>query len=122
MLLGLATGRRGKVGVRILPTGTTMAAIVGRGFCNLSAMTTLPGIVRHLLGDVLQKLKIFRMVPAEGQLQSLEVRPVQTHKSTSMKEPRKPRFGSLPPQGTPRRRLDGVQYKSMARTTRKAYA
>jgi len=121
MLLGLAAHRRGEVGVRILPTGAAVAAIVGRGLCNFAAMAALPWIVRHLGGDAPQKLKIFRVVPAENQLQLLEMRLGQSHNSTSVEVPGEPCFGSLPPQGTSRRRLDGVQVKSKAKT-RETYA
>ena len=116
MLLRFATHRWDEVGVRILPTGAAVAAVVCRGLGNFAAMAALPWVVRHLVGDAPQKLKIFRVVPVENQLQLLEMRLGQSHKSTSVEIPGEPCLGSFPPQGTSRRRLHGVQGKSKAKT------
>ena len=82
--LRFATCRRNKVGVCIFPTGTAMTAIVGCSLCSFAAVAALPRIVRHLLGDSLQEIDIFRMVLAEGQLQAQKVWSGQSYKSTTM--------------------------------------
>lgn len=50
-----------------------MAAVVGGSLCGLPAMAALPRWIRHCCCDLLQKVRVARMMLAENQLQTVQV-------------------------------------------------